>query len=416
MGMTLTEKILAKAAGRSSVKPGDIVEASIDLAMLHDALGSLTFPIVRDLGIRIWDSDKVVVAIDHAAPPSSLGHAEWVADTIRFAREYKIRHFYNMQGVAHQIIPEEGLVRPGMVAVGTDSHTCTYGALGAFATGIGSTEMAWVLAKGSLWFRVPATIKVVVDGSLPARVMAKDVMLKVLSVLGVNGATYKALEFTGEAIRRMSMDGRLALCNMAVETGAKNGIVEPDEVTWSYLKERYCGPMEPVSPDEDAVYDRVIRIDASGLSPMLACPHSPGNVVPVNEVAGTKVDQVVIGTCTGGRMEDFRAAAEIIRGRKVPPFVRCLVIPASAKIYRQLLEENLIKVFLDAGCVMCNPQCGPCAGLHYGLLAPGEVCVGTHNRNFMGRMGSPLAQVYLASAATAAAAAVTGKIVDPRDM
>ena len=413
--MTVTEKILARAAGRPAVQAGEIVEAAVDLAMFHDGLGPLFYPLFRELNLSVWDPQKAAVFIDHAAPPSSLVQARWVAETRQFATQFNLRHVYDMRGVSHQVLPEEGLIKPGQVIVGTDSHTCTGGALGAFATGIGSTEMAWVLATGRLWFRVPATLKVEIVGQPGAYVVAKDIILKVLALTGPGGAAYQAVEFGGEAVRRLSVDGRLTLCNMVVEMGAKNGIIEPDQATYDYLADKGGpGDRAPLASDPDAAYQGVLRIDAPQLEPQVACPPDPANVVDITAVAGVKVDQVLIGTCTGGRMEDFRLAAGIVRGRPIAPGVRCLILPASLRIYRQLVEENLLPVFLDAGCVVLNPGCGPCGGSHQGLLAAGEVCVGTHNRNFPGRMGSPEGRVYLASPATAAAAAVCGELVDPR--
>jgi len=416
MGMTLTEKILARAAGREKVHPGEIVYVNVDLAMTQDILGALAFPAFRELGVPVWDRDKIVMIIDHCAPPSTLLQAGYVVENIRFAEDYGIKHFYKMQGVCHQILPEEGFVKPGAVIVGTDSHTTTYGALGAFSTGIGSTEMVWVFVKGNLWLRVPETLRVEINGHLQPIVMAKDVMLKILSLLGTNGANYKALEYGGQTVREMSMDGRLTLCNMAVEAGAKNGIIEVDEITRSYLKDRVQGEIEILKSDPEANYSRVLQVDVDDLAPQVACPHSPANVVPVGEVAGQKVDQVLIGTCTGGRLEDFRMAARLIQGKRISRRVRCLIIPASARIYLKMLEEGLLKVFAEAGCIISNSQCGPCAGVQHGLLGDGEVCVSTSNRNFMGRMGSTQAKVYLASPATAAAAAVAGELIDPRDL
>ena len=416
MGMTITEKILARTSGRKAVRPDEIVEADIDVAMTHDLTGTPTFRTFRELGVPIWNRDKVVVIIDHCAPPSNLLQASFVAENIRFVEDYKITHFYKMQGVCHQILPEEGFVKPGTAIVGTDSHTTTYGALGAFSTGIGSTEMVWVFAKGRLWLRVPETIRVEINGKLGPMVMAKDVMLKLLSIIRTNGATYKALEYGGEVIRSMSMDGRLTLCNMAVEAGAKNGIIEVDETTRSYLKGRVKGDIEPLVSDWDANYHQILQINVEGLSPQVACPHSPDNVVPVIEVMGKKADQVLIGSCTGGRLEDYRIAASLIEGKKIASGVRCLIIPATAHIYRQMLEEGLLKVFIEAGCVICNPHCGPCGGVQVGLIADGEVCVSSSNRNFKGRMGSPEGEIYLTSSATAAATAVVGELIDPRDL
>lgn len=416
MGMTITEKILGRTSGRKEVRPGEIVEANIDVAMTQDLSGPATFRTFRELGIPIWNKDKVVVIIDHCAPPSNLLYASFVAENIRFVEDYGIPRFYKMQGVCHQILPEEGFVKPEMVIVGTDSHTTTYGTLGAFSTGIGSTEMVWAFAKGRLWLRVPETIHLEINGQLNPMVMAKDVMLKLLSMIRTNGATYKALEYGGEVIRSMSMDGRLTLCNMAVAAGAKNGIIEVDETTRSYLKGRAKGDIKPLVSDRDANYHQVLQISVEGLSPQVACPHGPDNVVPVIEVMGKKVDQVLIGTCTGGRLEDYRIAASLIEGKKIAPRVRCLIIPATAHIYRQMLEEGLLKVFIEAGSVICNPHCGPCGGVQGGLIADGEVCVSSSNRNFMGRMGSPKGEIYLTSSAKAAATAVAGELIDPRDL
>jgi 3-isopropylmalate/(R)-2-methylmalate dehydratase large subunit len=416
MGMTITEKILARASGRKVVRPGEIVEADISVAMTTDISGTATLLTFRELKIPVWDKERVVMIVDHCAPPSNLLHAGFVAENIKFAEDYGIPHFYNMQGVCHQILPEEGCVKPGMVIVGTDSHSTTYGALGAFSTGIGATEMVWVFAKGCLWLRVPETIRVEINGRLGPMVMAKDVMLNILSVIRTNGATYKALEYGGEVVREMGMDGRLTLCNMAVEAGAKNGIIEADKVTRAFLSGRVKGVTEDMVSDRDANYIRVVQIDVSDLTPQVACPHSPDKVVPVSEAAGKKVDQVLIGTCTGGRIEDYRMAAGLMQGKRVARKIRCLIVPASSRIYRQMLEEGLLRVFLDAGCVICNPHCGPCGGVQAGLIADGEVCVSTSNRNFQGRMGSPKGEVYLGSAATAAATALTGELTDPREL
>jgi len=416
MGMTITEKILARASGRKVVRPGEIVEADISVAMTTDISGTATLLTFRELKIPVWDKEKVVMIVDHCAPPSNLLHAGFVAENIKFAEDYGIPHFYNMQGVCHQILPEEGYVKPGMVIVGTDSHSTTYGALGAFSTGIGATEMVWVFAKGCLWLRVPETIRVEINGRLGPMVMAKDVILNILSVIRTNGATYKALEYGGEVVREMGMDGRLTLCNMAVEAGAKNGIIEADKVTRAFLSGRVKGVTEDMVSDRDANYIRVVQIDVSDLTPQVACPHSPDKVVPVSEAAGKKVDQVLIGTCTGGRIEDYRMAAGLMQGKRVARKIRCLIVPASTRIYGQMLEEGLLRVFLDAGCVICNPHCGPCGGVQAGLIADGEVCVSTSNRNFQGRMGSPKGEVYLGSAATAAATALTGGLTDPREL
>jgi len=311
-------------------------------------------------------------------------------------------------------MPEDGFVTPGALIVGADSHTTTYGALGAFSTGLGATEMTWVLATGELWFKVPETIRVEVSGSLRPRVMGKDIILKLLSMIGVNGATYKALEFGGETIKDLSIDDRLTICNMAVEAGAKNGIFETDDKTLEYLEGRAKSSVEVWKSDSDCKYSKVISINADELVPQVSCPHNPGNVVDVGKVAGKKVDQILLGSCTGGRMEDYRIEAEIMKGKKIPRHLRCLVIPASAKVAKDMLKEGLTEIFMDCGCIVSSTQCGPCGGMQMGFIGPGEVCIGTHNRNFRGRMGSPDGEIYLASPATAAATALTGYITDPR--
>ena len=415
MGMTITEKIFARAAGRDSVEPGDLVDAKIDYAMLTDGGAGGNYKSFQELGIeKVWDKDRIIIAMDHVAPPCTVGAAQMVNKAIRFAEEQKITHFYNMTGVSHQIMPEEGFVAPGAFIVGGDSHTVTYGALGAFSTGLGSTEMTWVVAMGQLWFRVPETIRVEVSGKLGPMVMGKDIILKLLQDIGPNGATYKALEFGGEAIRDLSIDGRLTICNMAVEAGAKNGIIETDEKTFAYLTGRARDPVAEWVSDPDCSYASTIHIDGDKLEPMVACPHNPGNVVSVNEVEGTKVDQILLGSCTGGRMEDYRIAASILKGKKIPRHLRCLVIPASLQVQKDMSKEGLLDVFMDSGCIVSNPQCGPCGGVQMGFISAGETCIGTHNRNFRGRMGSPDADIYLSSPAVAAATAITGYITDPR--
>lgn len=416
MGMTITEKIMAKASGNKTVTPGQIVTVKVDLAMLHDALGPLIYPNFEKLGTPVWDPDKVFVVVDHAAPASTLHQAEWLAPNFEFVKKHQIKHFFNVQGVAHQLIPEGGYILPGQVAVGTDSHTCTYGGLGCFSTGIGSTEMCNVLALGDLWFRVPETIKVIISGKLPERVMSKDIILKLLSMIGSNGATYKTLEFCGDTVDEMSVDSRLTLCNMAIEAGAKNGIIAPDEKTVQYLVDAGVEREEisDIHSDEDAVYCQEIHIQAEELVPYVAVPHSPANGKPIEEVEGTPLTQVLIGTCTNGRVEDFIMAAEIMKGHKVHRDVRCIIMPASNKIYAELVRNGCMQTFAEAGCIMCNANCGACGGMHEGLMFEGEACLGTHNRNFRGRMGSPKASIYLGSPATAAASAINGVITDPR--
>lgn len=330
-------------------------------------------------------------------------------------RKYGIKNWLDMrEGICHVVLPEKGFVKPGDLIVGSDSHTTTYGALGAFATGMGATDMAIVLATGEIWFKVPSTIKFNVEGKLQPMVMGKDIILHIIGEIGVEGASYKAMEFAGDTVKELSMDARFTLCNMAIEAGGKTGIIEPDEKTLKWVEERVRQPFKPVLNDPDAEYEEVIDVDASNLEPQVAKPPSPENSVPVSEVEGTKIDQAFIGSCTNGRLEDLRVAAKILDGREVAKMVRAIVIPASKEIYMKAMKEGLIEIFLKAGCVVCNSTCGPCIGAHLGLLAPGEVCISSSNRNFVGRMGSKDAKIYLASPATVAASAVTGEITDPR--
>jgi 3-isopropylmalate/(R)-2-methylmalate dehydratase large subunit len=417
--MNILEKILANASGKQQVSPGEIIEANIDAAMIHDLTGPLAIKSFREIGAKkVWDNNKVVIILDHLVPASSIISANLHRIVRNFAEEQNIRNFYDVGrgGVCHQVMPEKGHVRPGEVIVGADSHTCTYGAFGAFATGIGSTEMAAVFATGKLWFRVPEVIKVNVTGKLQRMVTPKDVTLNIVGRIGADGAIYKGLEFSGSTIRDMSVDGRMVLCNMAVEMGAKAGIIEPDQKTLDYVKARTDKPFKPVKSDPDATYERVVDVDVSALEPQVAVPHSVDNVKPVSDVEDVAVDQAFIGSCTNGRLEDLRSAAQILKGKKIAQGVRLIVIPASQEIYLNALKEGLIKTFMDAGATIGNPNCGPCLGGHMGILAEGEVCISSSNRNFVGRMGSTKSYVYLASPATVAASAITGKITDPRTL
>ncbi len=417
--MNIIEKILARASGKREVSPGEIVEANIDVAMIHDLTGPLAIKSFREIGAKkVWDSQRIVVIIDHIVPASSVISANLHKVVRNFAEEQDIKNFYDvgLGGVCHQVMPEKGHVRPGETIVGADSHTCTYGAFGAFATGIGSTEMAAVFVTGKLWFRVPEVIKVNVTGKFQKLVTPKDLTLNIVGEIGADGAIYKGLEFGGSTIREMSIDGRMVLCNMAVEMGAKTGIIEPDQKTLDYVKARTDKAVKPVRSDPDATYERTLDLDISALEPQVAVPHSVDNVKPISEVKETDVNQAFIGSCTNGRLEDLHSAAQILKGRKVASGVRLLVIPASQEIYLNALNEGLIKTFMEAGATIGNPNCGPCLGGHMGLLAEEEVCISSSNRNFIGRMGSTKSYVYLASPATAAASAVTGKITDPRTL
>ena len=415
--MNIIEKILANASGKQQVSPGEIIEANIDAAMIHDLTGPLAIKSFREIGAKkVWDNNKVVIILDHLVPASSIISANLHRIVRNFAEEQNIQNFYDVGqgGVCHQVMPEKGHVRPGEVIVGADSHTCTYGAFGDFATGIGSTEMAAVFATGKLWFKVPEVIKVNVTGKLQKMVTPKDVTLNIVGKIGADGAIYKGLEFGGSTIKEMSVDGRMVLSNMAVEMGAKAGIIEPDQKTLDYVKARTDKPFKPVKSDPDATYERVVDVDVSALEPQVAVPHSVDNVKPVSEVEDIEVDQAFIGSCTNGRLEDLRSAARVLKGKKTARGVRLVVIPASQEIYLNALNEGLIKTFMDAGATIGNPNCGPCLGGHMGILAEDEACISSSNRNFVGRMGSTKSFVYLASPATVAASAITGKITDPR--
>jgi len=416
--LDITEKILAKASGKTHVRPGDIVDANVDMVMVHDLTGPLAVEAFKRIGIpRVWDNKKIVIILDHQVPAESVKAAELHKMLRAFAKEQGIR-FYDVGrgGICHQVMPEKGHALPGTVMVGADSHTCTYGALGAFATGIGSTEAAAVFATGKIWLKVPETLKINVTGKFKKFTTPKDLILSIIGRVGADGATYKAVEFAGSAIREMSVSGRMTLCNMSVEMGAKNGIVEPDEAAEKFLEGRASKPYECFKSDADAKYEKTIEFDVTDLEPTVACPSSVDNVKPASELSNVTVEQAFIGSCTNGRIEDLRLAAQILKGRTVKDGVRALVIPASQEVYKQAVKEGLLEVFTDAGAIVCGSACGPCLGGHIGLLAPGETCVSTSNRNFIGRMGSTQASVYLASPATVAASAVTGKITDPNEL
>jgi 3-isopropylmalate/(R)-2-methylmalate dehydratase large subunit len=417
--MDITEKILANASGKNTVHPGDIVDANVDVIMVHDLTGPLAIEAFNKIGVdKVWDKKKVVVILDHQIPAESVKMAELHKMLRNFAKEQSVRIYdVGEGGICHQVMPEKGYVVPGSLIVGADSHTCTYGAFGAFATGIGSTEAAAVFATGKIWLKVPEAIKVIVKGKLQKYVTPKDLILSIIGEVGVDGAIYKSVEFTGPTMKAMSIAGRMTVCNMAVEMGAKNGIVEPDETTSKFLEGRISNATKSfnaLKSDADAVYEKTLSIDVSDLEPQVACPSSVDNVKPISKVGNVEINQAFIGSCTNGRLEDLRLAAQIMKGKKVKSGVRALVIPASQEVYAQALKEGLMEVFTEAGALVCGATCGPCLGGHIGLLASGEVCVGTSNRNFIGRMGSPEASVYLASPAVVAASALTGKLTDPR--
>ena len=426
VGATVVEKILARASGKDAVRAGDVVEPRVDLAMSHEnaALVINQFQEIHEgtgIAAKPWDPSRIAIIFDHRVPAESAKTATNQKKIRAFVAEHGIAKFHDIRGdtggICHQILPENGYVRPGMVVVGTDSHTTTHGALGAFAFGIGATEMASVWALGAaLNVEVPATIRVEVSGRFPGRVGPKDLILHLIGVLTAQGATFRVLEFTGEAIARLSTSGRLVLCNMSVEAGATSGIVPADAETVRYLREEagVADPLDLVTSDPDARYERTIPIDVSSLTPLVACPHTVDNVKPVTAVEGTPVNQVVIGSCTNGRLDDLAEAAGIVKGRHVAAGTRMLVFPASAKIYAEAMQLGYLADFMAAGAVVMNPGCGPCLGVHEGALGDGETAISTTNRNFKGRMGNPLAEVYLASPAVAAASALTGVITDPR--
>jgi len=421
MGMTITEKILARHAGLDTVVPGQIINAKVDLVLANELSAAVAIQEFKKIqgAERVFDRERIALVADHFVPAKDPRSAEVSAGMMRWAREQGIMHVFDVGkgGIEHVVLPEEGLVAPGELIVGGDSHTCTYGALGAFATGMGSTDIAAAFVLGEVWLKVPASVKVVYRGALRPFVYAKDLMLHTIRMLGgIDGATYQAIEFTGETIETMSITGRLTMTNMAIEAGAKNGIMAPDEKAFAYVRERTDRTFEPVFSDPDAQYARVVEIDAGALVPTVAMPHSPENTVPVTECEGTKVDQVFIGSCTNGRIEDLREVARILEGKRVADSVRVIVNPGSQKVYIQAAGEGILGTLASAGCVVNTPGCGACFGGHMGTLGEGEVCISTTNRNFVGRMGSPKASIYLASPATCAASALTGRITDPRSL
>lgn len=426
MGQTIIQKILARSIGQQEIQIGEIVEPSVDLAMSHENAALVInqfLEIFKDTGLepKVWDPSKIAIILDHRVPAESSKTATNQKKVRNFVQEQAITKFHDIRGdemgICHQILPENGYVRPGYVVVGTDSHTTSHGALGAFSFGIGATEMASVWALGRILnVTVPETIKVVVNGKLNKYVEAKDIILYLIGLIGAEGANYKVIEFHGETIRYMNTSGRLTLCNMAVEAGATSGIVPPDEETIRYLTQ-VAGVNDEfgmIEPDSDAKYSEIITIDASLLEPQIACPHTVDNVIPVSKVEGIKVDQIVLGSCTNGRLEDLETAYMILKGKKIAKNVRMLVFPASGRIYREALERGYLQALAESGAVIMNPGCGPCLGVHQGALGDGEVALSTTNRNFKGRMGNPNSEVYLASPSVAAASALTGYITDPR--
>lgn len=417
MGMTITEKILARAAGVDKVVPGQLVDAKIDVVMCHDVTTPPAISMLVEKGIdKVFDPEKIVVTPDHFQPPKDVLSAELHKRLDEWAKRHNIKHYYKLgrAGVCHALLPEQGHIRPGEVIVGGDSHTCTYGAFAAFSSGIGSTDLAAAIATGKLWFKVPASMKFVLNGSLGHGVYSKDVILAVIGRIGTDGALYRAMEFVGPALKGMSMEARMTITNMAIEAGAKNGIIGFDETTGVYLGEHLKDAVKYTvfESDPDAQYVVTEEFDCSTLEPLVALPHLPSNVAPIGECAGTPMDQAYLGSCTNGRIEDLRIAAKVMKGREAA--IRTIVVPATPEIWKQAHDEDLFDVFYDAGCVISAPTCGACLGGFMGVLAAGEKCISSTNRNFVGRMGSPKSEVYLANPATVAASAVEGKLADPR--
>jgi 3-isopropylmalate/(R)-2-methylmalate dehydratase large subunit len=420
MKMTITEKILADHAGQSCVMPGQLINARLDVVLGNDVTAPVAIREFTALGVnQVFDREKIMLVPDHFTPNKDIKSAEQVKTVKEFAREYDIVNFFEIgrMGIEHCLLPEAGLVLPGDVIIGADSHTCTYGALGAFATGVGSTDMAAAMATGEAWFKVPSSIKFVFKGTdFNPWVSGKDLILYAIGDIGVDGALYHAMEFTGEGIEAQSMDSRFSMCNMAIEAGGKNGIIPPDEKTLAYVKERAKREFKVYFSDPDAEYVRVIEYNVRDIQPQVAFPHLPENTRNVQEADGVKIDQIVIGSCTNGRMEDLRVAASILEGKKVNRDVRCIVIPGTQKIYLQAVKEGLVDIFINANCAVSTPTCGPCLGGHMGILAKGERALATTNRNFVGRMGHPESEVYLANPAVAAASAVLGHIAHPGEV
>lgn len=419
MGMTMTQKILADHAGLPKVTAGQLIMAKLDMVLGNDITTPVAVKEFRKIGLdKVFDINKIAIVPDHFTPNKDIKSAEQVKFIKEFARELGIVNYFEIgqMGVEHALLPEKGLVVSGDVVIGADSHTCTYGALGAFSTGIGSTDMAAGMATGQAWFKVPEAIKFIIKGKLRKWVSGKDVILHIIGMIGVDGALYKSMEFTGEGLLELTMDDRFSMANMAIEAGAKNGIFEVDDKTLDYVQEHSKKPYKVYTADTDAEYSAVYEIILDDIKPTVAFPHLPENTRTIDNVGNVKIDQVIIGSCTNGRIEDMRVAAEIFKGRRVHPDVRCIIIPATQKIWRQAMNEGLFDIFIESGAAVSTPTCGPCLGGHMGILAKGERAVATTNRNFVGRMGHPESEVYLASPAIAAASAVAGRIASPEEL
>ncbi len=419
MGMTMTQKIIADHSGKESIKAGEFVEMELDIVLGNDITTPVAIKEFKKMGAKkVYDKEKIVVVLDHFTPNKDIKSAEQSKISREFCKKMEIKNFFDVgqMGIEHALLPEKGLVVAGDTVIGADSHTCTYGALGAFSTGVGSTDMAGGMALGTTWIKVPGAIKVEIKGRKKPHVSGKDIILNLIGKIGVDGALYKSIEFTGEGLKDLNMDDKFTIANMAVEAGGKNGIFPVDENTIEYMKERKIKDWKIFEADEDAEYDEEISIDLDKLNPTVAFPSSPENTKEIGEVGDIKIDQVVIGSCTNGRIEDMRIAGQILKGKKVDKDVRTIIIPATQEIYKQCIKEGLAEIFIDAGAVLSTPTCGPCLGGHMGILASGEKAVTTTNRNFVGRMGHKKSEVYLASPAVAAASAIAGKIEDPNNI
>lgn len=419
MGMTMTQKILAAHAGLESVKAGQLIEAKLDLVLGNDVTTPVAIKEFNKIGVdKVFDKDKVAIVPDHFTPNKDIKSAEHCKLVREFAHCKEVTNYFEVgqMGIEHCLLPEKGLVVPGDVVIGADSHTCTYGALGAFSTGVGSTDMAVGMARGVAWFKVPSALKFVLKNKPAKWVSGKDIILHIIGMIGVDGALYKSMEFAGDGLQYLTMDDRFTIANMAIEAGGKNGIFPVDDKTIEYVKEHSNKEWTKFEADEDAEYDAVYEIDLSKLRPTIAFPHLPENTKTVDEAKGLEMDQVVIGSCTNGRISDMRIAAQVLKGKKINPNIRAIILPGTQKVWLQCVEEGLAQIFVEAGCVFSTPTCGPCLGGHMGILAKGERALSTTNRNFIGRMGHPESEVYLASPAVAAASAVTGKITDPEEV
>ena len=419
MGMTMTQKILAAHAGLPAVAAGQLIQAKLDMVLGNDITTPVAINEFKKAGFtEVFNKDKIAIVLDHFVPNKDIKAAEQSKQCREFACSHCVSHFYDVgkMGIEHALLPEQGVVTAGDCIIGADSHTCTYGALGAFSTGVGSTDMAAGMATGTAWFKVPSAIRFDLKGTLPANCSGKDVILTIIGMIGVDGALYKSMEFTGEGVASLSMDDRLCICNMAIEAGAKNGIFPVDEKTKAYMAGRCQREPRIFQADPDAEYEKTITVDLSAMVPTVACPHLPENAKPASALGHIRIDQVVIGSCTNGRMEDMEAAYKVLRGHEIAPGVRCIIIPATMQIYKECVSRGYVTAFIDAGAVVSTPTCGPCLGGYMGILAQGERCIATTNRNFVGRMGHVDSEVYLASPATAAASALTGYITAPKEV